>query len=72
MFLCIGFTVHDSAYHLYHQHKYKEIKRPNKYVFLETGTIDAFYEKKFLILNANSYNSSCLLSKKKNKTTTHK
>lgn len=40
MFLSIGFTVQDSAYHLYHQHKYKY----DKYVFLETGMIDIFYE----------------------------
>lgn len=52
--------MHDSAYH---QHKYKDIKDRYKYVFLETGTIDNFYDKKFLILNADSYDSSCLLLK---------
>lgn len=39
----------DSAYHLYHQHQYKEIKDRYKNVFLETGMIDLFYEKKFPI-----------------------
>lgn len=49
MFVSIGFTVHDSAYHLYHQHQYKRNRRPYKYVFLETGMIGIFYEKEFLI-----------------------
>lgn len=45
MFLSIGFTVHDSAYHLNHQHKYKDIKDRYTYVFLETGMMNVFYEK---------------------------
>lgn len=66
MFLSIGFTVHDSAYHLNHQHKYKDIKDRYTYVFLETGMMNVFSEKKFLTINADSYESSCLLI------TTHK